>query len=119
MSGAIVYRVQDSEGRGPWRPGFSHVWIEPRDDHKFLVSCLEQFDIKQLPTNRHIGCGCLTKDQLRRWFTESEYMKLRLFGYSAVEMGVDEVVFRSSIQCMFERKKPLATGVVPIELYDL
>lgn len=23
-----VYRTQDSEGRGPWRPGFSRVWCD-------------------------------------------------------------------------------------------
>ena len=28
----VVYRIQDSNGRGPWKPGFSHVWVEDRCD---------------------------------------------------------------------------------------
>ena len=32
-----VYRVQDADGRGPFKPGFSHQWVEERADHENLL----------------------------------------------------------------------------------
>lgn len=28
-----IYRVQDADGRGPFKPGFSRKWVIDRDDH--------------------------------------------------------------------------------------
>lgn len=119
MNLQTVYRVQDREGRGPWRPGFSRVWVEDRDDHMNLVACFRQFNMNHLRKDRHIGCGCRTMEQLRRWFTASEFEKLRGFGYQAVRMAANKIVFESNIQCVFERKKPLAMDFEPVELWVL
>jgi hypothetical protein len=118
MNQPTVYRVQDNEGRGPWRPGFSRVWVENRADHMLLVPCFRQFNMNHLRKDRHVGCGCRTMEQLRRWFTVSEYERLRGLGYQAVLMAVNKIVFESDIQCVFERKKALAVDFEPIELYE-
>ena len=33
----LVYRIQDNEGRGPWKPGFSSQWVIEREDLENLL----------------------------------------------------------------------------------
>lgn len=117
-----VYRVQDIEGRGPWRPGFSRYWVRDRADHDNLQPWPVQFGhdlIKRSgwPFGKHYGCACRTLDQLRRWFAADEYATLQSYGYSAVQMEVDQVLAESDIQLVFVRSKPLRIGVEPVDLY--
>lgn len=116
---AIVYRVQDAEGRGPWRPGFSHNWVEDRSDHDNLLPWFVEFgDVRKIAIlGMAMGSGCRTLEQLRRWFTQSEYKTLLNYGYRAVQMRVGRVLAESDIQCVFERALPLNEGVQEIELY--
>lgn len=116
-----VYRVQDKHGRGPWKPGFSDRWVEDRPDEEYaaLMPWPVQFPnvLKRAIVGAHLGCGCRTLDQLRRWFTPTEYATLRRFGYSAVQMEVGRILAESDIQCVFERSKPLREGVEKVKLY--
>lgn len=117
--GLTIFRVQDKDGRGPWKPGFSHKWVKDRDDHDNLVPWLYEFGRVDRTANygMAIGCGCLTLEQLRRWFTPTEYETLRRFGYRAVKMEAGRILAESDIQCVFERAKPLREGVETVELY--
>lgn len=115
----IVFRVQDLNGRGPFKPGFSSKWVEPRDDHQFLVPWfidLSRVD-KQVTYGLHAGAACGSIDQLRRWFTAAEYEFLKKHGYQAYEIEVDRVIGESEIQLVFERVLPLNVGVFPFDLY--
>jgi hypothetical protein len=115
----IIYRVQDVNGRGPWKPGFSHMWIERRPDHDNLMPFFQEFgriDLKAIK-GMHVGCGCKTKEQLKRWFTQQEYERLLMHGYSAVQMEVGRILAQSDIQCVFERAKPLYKNVTKFNLY--
>lgn len=117
-----VYRVQDAEGRGPFRPGFSHWWVEERPDHDNLVPWMQQFGHDAIPRTgwpfgKHFGCACRTLGQLRRWFTASEYTTLQRFGFQAVSMEADRVLHESEIQLLFQRAKPLRADVSPVDLY--
>jgi hypothetical protein len=115
----FVYRVQDKDGRGPWKPGLSHCWVEDREDHNNLppwyveFGRVDQRGIFGMAT----GSACMTLDQLRRWFTPSEYATLRQHGYQAVRMRVGRVLAKSPVQCFFERAKPLRIDVEPVELF--
>lgn len=117
----VIYRVQDAQGRGPWKPGLSHKWVEDRADHENLVPWINEFGAihKKAIYGMSIGCGCLTLEQLRRWFTPSEYRTLKGLGYAAVTMIPGSILAQSKIQCVFQRVKPLNQDVIPIELYDL
>ena len=119
--GAVVLRVQDKDGRGPWKPGFSQRWVEDRPEEVYatLVPWPVQFIdvLRRSNVGMSLGCGCRTLDQLRHWFTPGEYAKLRNLGYSAVKMEVDHVLAESDIQCVFERAKPLRECVESVELY--
>lgn len=116
-----IYRIQDKDGRGPWKPGFSHVWVEQRDDHANLMPSFIEFgqahiqEIKLLKL--HSGVGCLTVEQLKRWFTESEYRTLQLFGYNSVVIKADRLLEQSDRQCVFARSKPLRKSVTVFNLY--
>lgn len=117
-----VYRVQDAEGRGPFRPGFSRWWVEERPDHDNLVPWMQQFGHDAIPRTgwpfgKHFGCACRTLDQLRRWFTASEYATLQRFGFQAVSMDAARVLHESEIQLLFQREKPLRADVSPVDLY--
>ncbi len=116
----IVYRVQDLDGRGPWKPGFSRRWVEDRPDHDALLPWPLEFGtgiLDRLLTGEAAGCGCRTLEQLRRWFTASEYKKLLGYGYRAVQMEVGRILAESEIQCLFGRAKPLREDVSSVELY--
>lgn len=119
MPKLMVYRIQDKEGRGPWKPGFSHNWVEDREDHNNLLPWNIEFNFNscKLFSWEHFGCGCLTTEQLKRWFTKSEYQKLINFGYHAVEIDIDRFLASSEIQCVFARKHPLKSNVREFFLY--
>jgi hypothetical protein len=117
----IVYRVQDDEGRWPWRPGLSRHWVRERDDHANLRPWMQEFgDViprSGWPFGNHFGCACKTIEQLRRWFSADEYETLLSFGFEAVQMEVDRVLAESDIQLVFQRSRPLRAGVEPVSLY--
>jgi len=117
----IIYRIQDSDGRGPFKPGFSHQWINFRKDHRNLRTWAEEFGFEfvrdQIIVGETFGCGCKNLDQLKRWFDKSEYEKLKKFGYKAVKMKIDRIIAESEIQCVFGRTYPLNMDVKTIQLY--
>lgn len=118
----LLYRVQDLEGRGPWRPGFSRLWVRDREDHDNLRPWPEQFGLDIIPKGgwpfgRHFGCGCRTLEQLRRWFTAEEYATLQHYGYQAVQMDAQRILAESDIQLVFQRARPLRAGAEPVQLY--
>ena len=98
-----IYRIQDKTGRGPFRPGFTIKWIEGREDMGNLEPWFTEwpeFNVQEeMNVDEHCGCGCMTLEQLRRWFTETEYNKLRTLGFRAVKMNVDRIL-RSSEKCV-------------------
>ena len=115
----IVYRVQDKNGRGPWKPGFSSKWVEDRPDHDNLVPWYVEFGRvdHHAVTGMALGSACITIEQLRRWFTPSEYVTLQELGYKAVKMEAD-VLAKSQIQCFIQRAKPFKKDVESVNLYE-
>lgn len=121
MRNRLLYRVQDKRGRGPFAPGFSKWWAESRDDYGNLLPWFVEFS-GFWPTLKGkelaFGVACMTRQQLRRWFTQKEYKKLVGFGYQAVEIDYARILVFSDIQCVFTRKKPLNHDVKKFDLYD-
>lgn len=119
---ALVYRVQDRDGRGPWKPGFSQRWVEDRTDEEYAALApwpIEvMLELQASGRGRHIGYACESLEQLRRWFRPGEYKTLLRYGYRAVKLEVDEVMARSETQCAFARSKPLRIGGKEINLHQ-
>lgn len=119
----VIFRVQDKDGRGPWKPGFSAQWVEDRtlQEYTRLIPWVAQFGkgiLDQAAPGMHFGCGCRTLAQLREWFKPTEYSKLHQLGYCAVRMEVGRILAESNIQCVFERAKPLCEDSEPVMLYS-
>ena len=114
-----IVRIQDRDGRGPWKPGFSRVWVEDRPDHDLLVPWYQQFGWVQSKciVGMYMGCGCRTVEQLRRWFTPTEYSRLLTHGYRAVRLDVGRILAESDIQLVFELARPLREAARPFDLY--
>lgn len=115
-----VYRIQDADGRGPWKPGFSKYWVEDRDDLDnlvpFFLECPQWRDAEIV--GMPMGSACLSVEQLTRWFTPTEYLTLLKFGYRAVKMCDVMIIAESTSQCVFQRAKPLHQDVEIINLYS-
>lgn len=114
----IIYRIQDREGRGPFRPGFSERWIEDRPDHGNLLPWNLEFGVLMVADWEIVACGCRTKEQLRRWFARVEYDRLLKLGYAAVTMKPSRILAESKIQCVFARIIPLHAGATRFNLYE-
>jgi hypothetical protein len=96
------------------------TWTEDRTEEEYAE--LQPFPIpvmmqlRAISKGRHLGFGCITLAQLRKWITQSEYRTLRKYGYQAVAMQPDEILVSSPHQCAFVRSLPLAIAS-PVELW--
>lgn len=106
-----VFRIQDADGRGPFRPGFSPRWIEkdssiqPPDETVFDL--LQVSELLTLDSLLHHGTGCTSLLQLKTWFTPAEVKRLRHFGYFPVQLEVDHIVAAGKHQVLFSCISPL------------
>lgn len=114
-----VYRVQDDEGRGPYRVGFSHVWTDA-DHHNRNPSIFDDFNLaperlRELwHPSENGGCAFRNTAQLCSWFSSSERRRLEELKYSIVSMLVDRIIFESERQLVFARRRPLRLGVIKL-----
>lgn len=113
-----VVRIQDKKGRGPFAPGLTSKWMETRQEREFLPPFFMEFPDFKPSGKYHFGCACLTTEQLKRWFNETEYQRLVKLGFQAVKMTVDEVVRKSDNQCVIRRRRAFRKGVTPFNLYQ-
>lgn len=116
-----VYRMQDHEGRGPFKPGFTKEWSEDREDLDNLTSILKDWHkVKpKLLKGYHVGCACKSLEQLQRWFTPTEYERLLGHGYKVVSLKPGMILLETEVQVVFQRKLPLTQGIEEVDLYQL
>ncbi len=118
MSGITIYRIQDKEGRGPFKPGFSKVWSD--DDFALGVKAhptwMQEFGSDLIAKNgkpgNHWGSGLRTIEKLNEWFSKAEQARLAQLGYNVVSMQIDRILAESENQLVFERARPLHKHVV-------
>jgi len=114
-----VYRIQDKEGRGPYRLGFSHRWVDESRAETGRPSVMEEFgwDFASKARPEHfVGCAFRTIDQLKRYFTGLEIHRLYSLGYAITQMEADEILHESESQLVIARKKRLHSGVKRLTL---
>jgi hypothetical protein len=103
-----VYRIQDRDGRGPYRPGFSHKWSDA--EGPILPTIFEDFGpnlTRLFARPGHYGCAFLQLDQARTWFSKREAAKLAALGFSLVEISDAEIVASAPRQVLIRRDRPL------------
>lgn len=114
MNAVRIYRWQDKEGRGPYRPGLSLYWKEA--DHEQRNPAMHaEFGVDiyaNLAAGQHYGCGFRSPEQMHRWFTADEQQRMRVLGYEFGSMQVDRIVAESDRQLVFARRRPLRHGFI-------
>jgi hypothetical protein len=114
-----IFRVQDIEGRGPYKPGFSHLWTNAHH-HERNPSIFEDFKISPVELKKFLfhsenaGCAFRSQQSLKDWFQLSERLRLEEMGYFIVSMLVDRIVLESDRQLIFARKRPLRLGCIKL-----
>ena len=119
-----VYRVQDKEGRGPFRPGFSQYWLDDDLGERVHLPCWSQEfgdDLiqKNYRKRHHYGSAVTNVDLITIWFSPSELLRLYHWGYSVVSMEADRILAESTLQVVIERKRPFHKGVSSIPLANI
>jgi hypothetical protein len=113
-AGLYVVRVQAADGRGPWRPGWSHNWVDGDAPAGRLTETLMDLmpveELRALPRSLHYASACRTLDALLEWFTPVERERLERFQYYPVRLCVDAVLAESAWQMFVGRRRPFADG---------
>jgi hypothetical protein len=112
----LVCRIQDAEGRGPYRPGFSHRWSEREDGpDPVFVAFPGIMAIAQQKVNKYggaVGCAFRTLEQAANWFSPSEVLTLAKHGYSLCWMRPDEILAEDDDQMVIWTQTPFAKAVI-------
>ena len=106
-----LYRIQDKDGRGPFRPGFTASWADPHGK-PFLPAVQEipgfaRAVAKAFSEGKHIGAAVIGLAGLDRWFTSSEIARLESFGYQIVVASSCEVIAADQNQVLIASPLPL------------
>lgn len=113
-----VYRIQDKQGRGPFRSGLTMKWLEKDKNLPPYYFEFPDLDLHaETNPNDFVGCACLHMEQLRKWFTPNEYQTLAKLGFKAVRLEVDQILRQSENQCVFSRAKRFNKNAVVMTLY--
>lgn len=115
MNLRTVFRVQDADGRGPFRPGFSKQWSDAGSTLLRPPTWMEEFGedaIGRLGRPGEVfGSGVRTLAGLARWFTPTEAERLHRFGFRAVSVPGCRILAESEHQVLLARSRPLFVGV--------
>lgn len=109
-----LWRLQDRQGRGPFRPGFSQHWLDAHAPDRDFPPIYEALGVKPgdlwrlLPQGMHCGCACRSREQLTAWFNRNERRRLVRYGYGIVVFEPDVVVRDLEHQTVFAMRRPLS-----------
>jgi len=110
----LLFRVQDAEGRGPYRPGFSARWRDktnPRHPpawwNELGMGFFEAHNL--VDPALHSGCAFRSIAQLKDWFSPSELRRLDALGFRLVTIRPEAVFAETPTQVVFGVAAPLHT----------
>lgn len=118
----MIYRVQDKEGRGPFRPGFTKHWIDAESEQHWQQDVISAFGLAwrdEIPRGWSCGCACLTLEGVGKWFLPVERKRLAEFGYSLVRMDADRMIRSNADQVIFARRAPLTRNVMILDWAEI
>lgn len=99
-----LFRVEDRDGRGPYRPGLSAKWISDRDHPPpfFEELGIALGHVRFLFGDDEDGkCGCVSLDQLSLWFDRKELRRLKRMGFKVVQVRARRIVAETPTQVVF------------------
>lgn len=119
-----IYRIQDVQGRGPFKPGHTRLWADPTKISQ-PIGLIYQHSLTELRAMMRekapdlaLGFGCRSFEQLTAWFTVSEFRRLDALGYMLAAMDVDVIVAENKNEVLFGRALPLNSAVATESLLE-
>ena len=115
----IIYRIQDKDGRGPYKPGMSIKWCDEEGHYsgdytnlppfmdEFGPSVLDELNLIISVSGGACGCGFRSMEELHNWFSPTELERLKALGYSIVRIEAKKIIRSSHRQTVFWCDKPL------------
>lgn len=108
----MLLRVQDREGRGPYRPGLSERWVDAWRTSQLPPIYEEVPSFVALVNNAHreglhIGCAVRGLEAMLAWFSPMELMRLHDMGFGIVDASACEVLMETKHQLVIGSKSPL------------
>jgi hypothetical protein len=107
-----IYRVQDADGRGPYRPGPAHLWVNWDHEQQRNPTLFGDFSLRDPSRSWHSGFRTL--DQLCAWFGVDERFNLEDLGYSVVTLLADQIILESNRELIFSRIQKLHLGIIQL-----
>lgn len=108
-AGTLV-RMQDADGRGPWRPGFSWSWSDiDRELPMPITSAMPNFRREVMKLHRdgyHIGCAARVGN-LDRWFSDGEVRRLLGMDFALHNASKLKLVWENDDQALVASMLPL------------
>ena len=106
-----LIRIQDKDGRGPWRPNFSKIWLDKAGPDLGLpvYEDFENFNCiikKAHSQGKYLGCA-MREENLSLWFTKNEIRKLKKLGFDFVSCRNVEILAENKRQAIIASKLPL------------
>jgi hypothetical protein len=107
-AGGLLWRIEDADGRGPFRPGFSHRWRSPAGKDfppPWVEAGISVADFSDLFTDGFQGgCACRSRRDLHQWFNFRERERLSKLGFRTVCFTPDRILLETPTQVVFERR---------------
>ena len=106
----MIYRVQDKQGRGCFKPNFTREWCEYNHTLPAIGEEFPMLHYQAKPyhdAGYHLGCAVRSMDGLFKWFSKTELENLYKLKHYVVAVKQYEVVAESANQVVFATKKPL------------
>lgn len=111
---AAFLRVQDRDGRGPFKPGMPDKWRDLCGND--FPSVQDEFGVQwraEIPRGWHCGCAFRSIEQARLWFSPHECFRLNALGYRLVQMS-GHAIRESRNQAIIVRPRAFRRDVVPM-----
>ena len=112
----IVWRVQDKNGRGPYKPGLSSQWADG-DSGRICMPWWIELGLpitahQSLGNDMYSGCAFRSVEQARQWFSRGELRRLARLGYELVPIDADAIAYETPTQLVIQCERPLRQCVV-------
>lgn len=109
----MILRVQDENGRGPWRPGFSIKWSDKHLDPVKEATCRPVYeeveDFQEVVRKLHrrglmVGCAAKEIEGLMRWFSREELSRLKSMGFDIYDVSKAKVEIETPSQVVISAR---------------
>lgn len=109
-----IYRYQSAAGRGPFQPSLTNAWKDPEADILQPIDVGIVKEAVKLGSENYglgaFGFGCLSIDDLKRWFNSLERINLSNLGFHPYKIVACRPMIMGHWEVFFGRRWKLSDG---------